>query len=138
LNAFDDPVIDGGEWSFVPLTKASLPLEGFSKSSHVLAAVTGGGGHLGWFDGPFFGSAAKRKSRWVLKPVQEFFRASVRDAPSSRADSIHVDVQQEDDGFTYVKGAHGTGRAGKRVGWMVLSESEVVRGSDESGVLQGL
>jgi hypothetical protein len=116
----------------------SLPIEGFSKASHVLAAVTGGGGHLGWFDGPLFGSAAKRKRRWVLKPVQQFFTAAVRDRPSSRGSGVDVHVTKEADGFSYVEGELGTGRGGKRVGWKELDEGEVVQGTNGSGVLQGL
>lgn len=64
INAFDDPVVHG----------SALPFTQVQKGSHVQLAVTGGGGHLGWFDGPFWS-----KTRWVRIPIAEFLAAGARD-----------------------------------------------------------
>lgn len=55
----------------------ALPITQVQGSSHVVLAVTGGGGHLGWFDGPMRGG--KNKRRWVVKPMGEFLTACARD-----------------------------------------------------------
>ncbi len=69
INAYDDPVVHG----------TALPISQVQAGSHVYLAVTGGGGHLGWFDGPISGPASKR--RWVVKPMGEFLTAAARDLP---------------------------------------------------------
>ncbi|RXK38700.1 hypothetical protein M231_04010 [Tremella mesenterica] len=72
INAFDDPIIDG----------TALPIAEFQASSHVYAAITGPGGHLGWFCGPLFASREKRKARWIVIPAVEWLTAASRDLPS--------------------------------------------------------
>ncbi|BEI82219.1 hypothetical protein CcaverHIS002_0300870 [Cutaneotrichosporon cavernicola] len=69
INAYDDPVVHG----------TALPITQVQDASHVYLAVTGGGGHLGWFDGPMKGP--KSKGRWVVKPMGEFLTAAARDLP---------------------------------------------------------
>lgn len=64
----------------------ALPITQVEASSHVYLAVTGGGGHLGWFDGPMFGDASKR--RWVVKPMGEFLSAAARDLPPRAAVNV--------------------------------------------------
>jgi len=143
LNAFDDPIIDGGQSTqqIHPLHEtndclASLPIASFRASTHVFAAITGAGGHLGWFSGPFFGPASK--SRWSLKPVSEFLVAACRDLPPT---NIIVETRPGEGGWEWVgENAHeitGVGVDGT-VGWKVLKEGEVREGEGRSGVLQGL
>ncbi|CAK9783619.1 unnamed protein product [Cutaneotrichosporon oleaginosum] len=69
INAYDDPVVHG----------TALPISQVQEGSHVYLAVTGAGGHLGWFDGPIKGPASRR--RWVVKPMGEFLTAAARDLP---------------------------------------------------------
>lgn len=101
-------------------------------------AITGGGGHLGWFDGPFF-SSTKSKSRWIIKPVQEFFTAAF-DELEQRGGVVTVTKgtgpRQETDWQWVTEGGHEV-QGGGQVGWKVLQESEV-SGAGQSGVLQGL
>ncbi|KIR31098.1 anon-23da protein [Cryptococcus deuterogattii MMRL2647] len=146
INAFDDPVIDGG-----------------------------GGGHLGWFDGPFF-DKTKSKHRWVLKPVSEFILACTQDLspPDEDHDSgvdvvagsrigpkgadvklgaevnghadvkanIDADVEANaDGGWEWVVNPKYTIPGLEKVGWKVLREGEVVEGESdegEGGLVQGL
>ncbi|OCF36347.1 anon-23da protein [Kwoniella heveanensis BCC8398] len=127
INAFDDPVVDC----------THLPLEEIKASSHIYAAVTGSGGHLGWFDGPFpLFSSTKSKRRWVLKPVSEFLLAAERDLDVAGAVKT-----VEDEGWALVEeGGHKIPSL-DRVAWKVLSEGEVVSGEGdegEGGVIQGL
>jgi hypothetical protein len=115
-----------------------LPIDQFQASSHVFAAITGGGGHLGWFDGPFF-SFKKSKSRWILKPVQEFFRAAFRDL-DIQGGQIQIEEGKGpsgDEGWNWVKAGGHEVQGGARVGWKVLDEREV-GGAGKSGVMQGL
>lgn len=123
INAFDDPIIDG----------ASLPIEQFASSSHLYAAISGGGGHLGWFEGP------RANDRWVKKPASEWFVAATRDLARS---GETLDVEKDDDGWSWVKSpAHtisGVGGEKGMVGWKVLDQGEVVKGAEGEGVLQGL
>lgn len=116
----------------------AIPIEQFQSSSHVFSAITGGGGHLGWFDGPFF-SSKKSKSRWILKPVQEYFTAAFRDLG---VEGGLLEVRQGkgpggEEGWCWVeKGGHEV-QGGAQVGWKVLDERDV-RGAGQSGVMQGL
>ncbi|WVQ80966.1 hypothetical protein IAT38_003073 [Cryptococcus sp. DSM 104549] len=133
INAFDDPVVDG----------ASLPFSEFRASSHVYAAVTGSGGHLGWFDGPFF-NKVQSKRRWVLKPVSEFLTAASRDLPLVGA-AVEVEVEQcgerGEEKWEWVKEPAQDIPGLKRVGWRVVDEGEVVKGESyegEEGLMQGL
>lgn len=127
VNAFDDPIIDG----------ASLPISEIASSSHVYGAITGGGGHLGWFEGP------RARTRWILRPVSEWLTAAYRDMP--RAGGM-LDATKAENGWTWVeKPAHAItgvgekmGGGGGKVGWKVLDEGEVIRGEEGEGVLQGL
>ncbi|WVR03567.1 hypothetical protein IAU60_000559 [Kwoniella sp. DSM 27419] len=129
INAFDDPVVDC----------TALPLQELKASSHVYTVITGSGGHLGWFDGPFpLFSSVQSKRRWVLKPVSEFLRAAERDLdPTSQV----YTTQKE--GWEWVdleRGGHAIAGL-ERVGWKVLREGELVAGEKdegEGGVLQGL
>ncbi|OXG51937.1 anon-23da protein [Cryptococcus neoformans] len=165
INAFDDPVVDGG----------ALPLDEFVASSHIYTAVTGGGGHLGWFDGPFF-DKTKSKQRWVLKPVSEFISACTRDLsppdedPESGVDVVagsrigpkgadtkqraeangsadirpNIDANVEanaDCGWEWVVSPKYKIPGLEKVGWKVLREGEVVEGESdegEGGLVQGL
>ncbi|WVF65970.1 hypothetical protein IAT40_000708 [Kwoniella sp. CBS 6097] len=127
INAFDDPVVDC----------THLPLEEIKASSHIYAAITGSGGHLGWFDGPFpLFSSTKSKSRWVLKPVSEFLLAAERDLGVAGA----VKTVEEDGWELVEEGGHEIPSL-KLVAWKVLSEGEVISGEGdegEGGVVQGL
>ncbi|WWC85872.1 uncharacterized protein L201_000739 [Kwoniella dendrophila CBS 6074] len=128
INAFDDPVCDC----------TALPLEELKASSHVITAITGSGGHLGWFDGPFpLWAPKKSKQRWVLRPVSEFLTAAARDLHTAGGP---VKVTEED-GWEWVKeGGHGIPSLDRR-GWKVLKEGEEVKGENdegETGVIQGL
>lgn len=78
INAYDDPVVHG----------TALPVSQVQGGSHVYLAVTGGGGHLGWFDGPMFGPQSKR--RWVVKPMGEFLTAAARDLPPRAAVTVNA------------------------------------------------
>ncbi|WVQ80965.1 hypothetical protein IAT38_003072 [Cryptococcus sp. DSM 104549] len=135
INAFDDPVVDG----------AALPLTEFHASSHVYTAVTGSGGHLGWFDGPFF-DKIQSKRRWVLKPVSEFLTAAARDLPLvGRAVEVEIEVEQSgekgEEKWEWVKTPAHEIPGLKRIGWRVLDEGEVVKGESdqgEEGLVQGL
>ncbi|ODN79060.1 anon-23da protein [Cryptococcus wingfieldii CBS 7118] len=135
INAFDDPVVDG----------LALPLTGIQASTHIYTAITRAGGHLGWFDGPLFGSPAKTKHRWILQPVSEWLEACARDlrAPGEDARAaVGVGVEVEEvDGWEWVKEARYTIPGVERVGWKVLREGEVVAGEEdegEGGLVQGL
>ena len=127
VNAFDDPIIDG----------TALPIDKFAVSSHVYGAVTGGGGHLGWFEG----SRAQR--RWVLKPASQWITAAARDLPITPGT---VEVQKSANGWEWVtRPIHcisgvgdREGGGGGKVGWKILSETEIVQGEEGQGPLQGL
>lgn len=127
INAFDDPIIDG----------ASLPLDEFHASSHVYTAISGGGGHLGWFEG------SRANTRWSLKPVAEWFEAATRDF---RVEGKRVDLEKGVDGWVWgeemaheVSGiGEKEGGGGGRLGWKVLDRGEVVEGAEGEGPLQGL
>nr|ODN87572.1 anon-23da protein [Cryptococcus depauperatus CBS 7841] len=131
INAFDDPVVDC----------TALPLDELKSSSHVVAAITGSGGHLGWFDGPFplFSSSEESHRRWVLKPISEFISAGARDwAPPKDEEKLEV---VETDGWQWVKEPIYSIPGLERVGWKVLKEGEVVVGEDDEGeieLIQGL
>lgn len=122
----------------------ALPIEQFQSSSYVFEAITGGGGHLGWFDGPFF-SSTKSKSRWIVKPVREFLKAAFRDL-EPQGGSVTVSLGKgpgpesgsgSEAGWNWVtEGGHEV-QGGTRVGWKVLDEKDI-KGAGESGVLQGL
>ena len=115
-----------------------LPIEQFQSSTHVFSAVTGGGGHLGWFDGPFF-SRTKSKSRWILKPVQEYLTAAFRDldVQGGQLEVVESEGPGGEGGWQWVeKGGHEV-QGGKKVGWKVLDEQDV-SGAGQSGVMQGL
>ncbi|KAK6905284.1 anon-23da protein [Kwoniella mangroviensis CBS 8886] len=129
INAFDDPVVDC----------TALPLEELKSSTHVVTAITGSGGHLGWFDGPFpLWSPTKSKHRWVLKPVSEFLTATARDLDVVGG---NIDVVQEE-GWEWVEDDQGHAIPGlHRRGWKVLKEGEEILGEGdegETGVIQGL
>jgi hypothetical protein len=129
INAFDDPICDG----------RTLPISSISSSSHVYLAITGSGGHLGWFDGK------GQKTRWILKPIQEFLVAATRDLG---LEGRNVEVVSGDEHGD----ANGNGNGGGgwewvvepahdmvgRVGWRVMKEGEIVAGEEGEGVLQGL
>jgi hypothetical protein len=128
VNAFDDPIIDG----------EALPLPEILSSTHVYGAVTGGGGHLGWFEG------GRAERRWILRPVSEWIRAAYKDF--ELAGSAVKTVDDGDKGWQWVeKPAHEVrgvgevqGGGGGRLGWKVLNEGEVIRGEEGEGVMQGL
>lgn len=124
INAFDDPIIDG----------ASLPIEDFADSSHLYAAISGGGGHLGWFEG------RRANDRWVKKPVSEWFTATTRDLQIA---GEQLEVDKDADGWSWIPHpAHAVaGVGGSRkgtVGWKVLKEGEDILGAEGEGPLQGL
>lgn len=91
-------------------------------------AVTGGGGHLGWFDGPLIGAEKTeeneaeekcRTSRWIRKPIAEFLTAAARDLAPRAA----VSTVPGDDGWTWVDGepvVPQTGADPVKIGWKVL------------------
>jgi hypothetical protein len=130
INAFDDPILDG----------RTIPISSFTSSTHVYAAITGSGGHLGWFDG------VGKKSRWVLKPVREFLSAAKREL-GMQGNPVEVvrgnengpeddEKEERDGGWEWVKeAAH---EMVVPVGWRVLKEGEIVEGQEGTGVLQGL
>ena len=166
----DDPIIDGGKssptspkscyHSLTCLPAGALPIDEFTASTHVYTGVSGGGGHLGWFEG----NSADR--RWVLKPVSEFLTAATRDlaiqgAPVvvRREPKASQDVTLTRDaevsngsatggqsttgtGWEWVEdNAHemaGVGSETGNVGWKVLIEGEEIHGAQGSGSLQGL
>ncbi len=107
-----------------------MPIEEIQSSSHLYAAVTPGGGHLGWF------SDLRTKDRWFRKPIVEFLAAAVRDLPTTGGLEV-----EEQDGWEWVKrSAHEISglSADGRVGWMVLREGEIVHGEEGSEAMQGL
>lgn len=123
INAFDDPVVHG----------SALPFTQVQKGSHVQLAVTGGGGHLGWFDGSF-GS----KTRWVRIPIAEFLSAGARDLPPRAEVAVeHSAALDEKERVTttdaeYAEGTWEwctgplivpqTGADPTRIGWRVVAE----------------
>lgn len=124
INAFDDPVVHGDV----------LPVPQVEASSHVHLAVTGSGGHLGWFDGPLFGK--RRQSRWVVKPVAEFLTAAARDLAARG----HVKLLHED-GWEWVDDLPRpiqTGAEPTRLGWRVLQEGVPLADWQIGEVTQGL
>lgn len=132
INAMDDPVVHGH----------ALPITEVTDATHVQLAVTGGGGHLGWFDGPFFGP--KSRNRWVRKPIAEFLTAATRDLPpgppvtvtygeelestkvidAMAPDTLGIDgVEMDTNAWAWVDGPISscqTGATPARVGWKVL------------------
>lgn len=132
INAMDDPVVHGH----------ALPIEEVQAATHVQLAVTGGGGHLGWFDGPFSGAASR--DRWVRKPIAEFLTAAVRDLKpgpevtvtygeeleytkiidAMAPDTLGIDgVEMDTNAWAWVDGeifSCQTGAEPARVGWKVL------------------
>lgn len=138
VNAFDDPIIDG----------ASLPIEAVESSSHVVLAISSGGGHLGFLDGPFvqkpFSDPKKTgypQQRWIVKPVSEFLQAAV-DALEPEADAenrgvpVHRKAEEGEDGWEWV--ADSEGDTYGRVGWKEVEHGELIEGAESSGPLQGL
>jgi hypothetical protein len=116
----------------------ALPIDQFQASSHVFEAITGGGGHLGWFDGPFF-SRKRSKSRWIVTPVREFLFAAFRDLDVQGGD-VEIEESTGPDGGAgwqwVLKGGHDV-QGGARVGWKVLDDGDI-KGAGQSGVMQGL
>jgi hypothetical protein len=106
--------------------------------------VTGAGGHLGWFDGPFWGG--RSKSRWISKPAIEWLGAASRElGPVGRVvieqdtnDQSGQGEKQAGTAWTWVRDAGHAIQGGGRRGWKVLDAHEVVHGEEGSGVLQGL
>jgi hypothetical protein len=99
----------------------------------VCLAITGSGGHLGWFDGNWF-STRGSKSRWILKPASEFLEAATRDLGIEGGD---VQVKRED-GWDWVESGGHEIQGGGRRGWRVLREDADVEGAEGTGALQGL
>lgn len=138
INAFDDPVVHG----------SALPFTQVQKGSHVQLAVTGGGGHLGWFDGPFWS-----KTRWVRIPIAEFLSAGARDLPPraeiETEENGELDVQEgvmETDAeygqgqWQWCKGPLMIPQMGAkptRIGWRVVAEGMEVPDL-KAPVIQGL
>lgn len=132
INAMDDPVVHGH----------ALPIGLVQDGTHVQLAVTGGGGHLGWFNGPFTGPHSR--DRWVRKPIAEFLIAATRDLKPGpevtvtygeeaeytkvidkmAPDTLGVDgVEISTNQWAWVDGeifACQTGAEPSRVGWKVL------------------
>ena len=114
INAFDDPIIDGSEWSkpyhphplnalavmfnelsvlisieqmsshylgctLADVFLAALPIEEIANSPYACMAVTGGGGHIGWFTG------YRAEERWCVRPAMEWLGAATRDLPVAAA-----------------------------------------------------
>ena len=110
--------------------------------------MTGAGGHLGWFDGPFFGSASK--DRWISKPAIEWLGAASRDFGAVGKVVVRRDEGEEEaaghddgaqakaEGWTWVEQSGHAIQGGCRRGWKVLDEKEVVHGEEGGGTLQGL
>lgn len=103
---------------------------------------------MGWFDGPFFGSASK--ARWISKPAIEWLGAASRDLGAVGKVVVRRDDEDDEgadrgdgakaeaEGWTWVEqGGHAI-QGGCRTGWKVLDEKEVVHGEEGGGVLQGL
>lgn len=125
INALDDPVVSG----------QSLPVDEISASTHAVLAVTSHGGHLGWFEGPFLGSASRpSQKRWIIKPISEYITA-VLDHTKDEAQSRPV-VEQDEDGWRWVRGSDDDTYG--RVGWREVEGDNIVSGAESSGVLQGL
>lgn len=124
INALDDPVVSG----------QSLPVDEVSASSHAVLAVTSHGGHLGWFDGPFFGGRARpRQKRWIIKPIAEYVTALL---DHTEDESPRRTVEREADGWSWVEGSERDTYG--RVGWREVEDDRLVSGAESSGVLQGL
>lgn len=60
ISAIDDPIAPS----------SSIPYAAVDENPWVIFATTKDGGHLGWWEGPFW-----RIRRWVSKPATEFMRA---------------------------------------------------------------
>jgi predicted alpha/beta-fold hydrolase len=114
INAFDDPIIHGCEWSddrddsiterqnanhlLVGPPQAALPVDEVTQSSYVMMAVTAHGGHLGWFDGPLFARTKKVQSRETdgtirvervrARPQQRWIAKPVREFISAIVDEL--------------------------------------------------
>lgn len=130
---------------------AALPIEEVTTSSHVMLAVTAGGGHLGWFDGPLFAGTKTIKTadgkiervraypqqRWIAKPVQEFITAIVDELDYEATGYTNQPVfENKEDDWVWVKGSEK--QVYGPVGWKVVESGGAVQGNNESGVLAGL
>ena len=133
-----------------------LPIDEFQASSHVFAAITGSGGHLGWFSGPFF-SRTRSKERWIATPIREWLEAAIRDLPAKQSIAVlrgpapgaqaavvngeasngHVGAEVDESWEWVEKGACPV-MDQQKVGWRVLRQGEVVVGAEGSGTMQGL
>lgn len=119
INSFDDPVVHGD----------ALPVPEVTSSSHVQMAVTGAGGHLGWFDGPLFGKSCCTEekchtSRWILRPIREFLAAAGRDL-LPRAEVKTLTEVKDGEEWTFVDAPPmipQTGADPTRIGWRVTQE----------------
>ncbi|KDQ54172.1 hypothetical protein JAAARDRAFT_413634 [Jaapia argillacea MUCL 33604] len=65
INSADDPIVGSH----------NLPLSQVSRSPWVIMALTGGGGHMGWFECVANGFGLRR---WYVAPVQQFLTALMK------------------------------------------------------------
>lgn len=124
-------------------TSEYLPVDQVHDSSHVYLAITGSGGHLGWFDGPFWGTKPNKR-RWITLPVLEFLQAATRDL-GVEGGNVEVEqggapgegLQEPGQGWTWVKSGGHEVQGGGRRGWRVLREGVEVESKEGTGALQG-
>jgi len=76
----------------VSLRSGSLPEETSRESSHVILAKMPGGGHMGFFDGPWSGRG--KRERWMIKPILEFLQAMGPSEPVSLVKPLLVEKEE--------------------------------------------
>ncbi|KZV94660.1 AB-hydrolase YheT [Exidia glandulosa HHB12029] len=109
LSSSDDPIVH-----VVPKDCGNNP--------YVCIALTHGGGHLGWFEDD--------GTRWVVKPVLEWFKA-LAEMPSEPGKD-EVEMKESEDGFWREVGR-------EHIGWKVLKDGElVVADQGATGMVAGL
>ncbi|KZT22921.1 AB-hydrolase YheT [Neolentinus lepideus HHB14362 ss-1] len=100
INAADDPIV----------TVDNIPVCQILQSSWVIQAITGGGGHMGWFESP--NRSGQNYQRWYVKPTVQYLLAllklglAVRPKPRITEDSnrgVYVQENRPDIGFREVE-----------------------------------
>lgn len=102
-------------------------------------AVTARGGHLGWFNGPFFTSKSSGRypqQRWILEPVRDYITAILEQTDFERDTVPGPRTIRREGEWTWIEDSE------KELygpfGWKVVQEGKQVEGAESSGVLAGL
>lgn len=117
IHAKDDPIV-----SVLP-----TGVDGYTSSPWVVFTVTGGGGHLGWFE---WDPARQRLRRWFTKPVLDWLRTMANDVQIPETSSPRQ--MKQVDGFWVEEGM-------EHLGYTFLSSGNVIaHASMQDEIIQGL